>query len=158
MPSAIALIGGGFVLVAIVVSIAGAYRGYRSRGPAREAARARPVTFTAPVTIRLGGRSDSGIYGPGVDLANLTVRGDVVEISNRARLWQLLSGRELYLDPRAVKFRVERDYRRRERMVIVGVMTITSPGGLRPIWDALVAAVAEPTGDPPQDPRTSLTW
>jgi hypothetical protein len=108
--------------------------------------------------MRPGCGSDRGIYGPGVDMANLTVRGDVIEISNPAWLGRLLAGREFFLDPRSVTFRVERDYRRRERIMIVGVsegrcveMTMTSVRGLRPIWDALVAAGAEPAGGPPQD-------
>jgi hypothetical protein len=158
MPSAVPLIGGGCVLVAVIVCAAVTYHGYRSRGTVRAAARAQPVTFTAPVKIILKSGSGRGIYGPGVDVANLTVCGDVIEISNPARLGRLLAGREFFLDPRSMTLRVERAYGRRERIIIVGVsegryveMTMTSVPGLRPIWEALVAAGAEPAGGPPQD-------
>jgi hypothetical protein len=152
----------GCLVLAWVALIALGFQKYRDRRPAREAARARPVTFATPVKLRTA-RTVGRFHGPGTDLANLTIRGDLVEIANPARLLQVIAQQELYLDARAVTFGVERGYRGRERIFLIGTsdgrdveLSVSSIFGLRPIWDALTAAGAQPTGDPPQDPRTSL--
>jgi hypothetical protein len=156
------LIAAGCLVLTWVGMIALGFRKYRSRRPAREAARARPVTFAMPVKLRPT-RTVGGFHGPGTDLVTLTVRGDLVEVASPHRLFQMIAQQEFYLDAGAVTFGVERGYRGRERISITGAsdgrhveLSVSSGFGLRPIWDALTAAGAEATGDPPQDPRTSL--
>jgi hypothetical protein len=152
----------GCLVLAWVAMIALGFQKYRGRRPAREAARARPVTFAMPVKLRPT-RTVGRFHGPGSDLVNLTVRGDLVEVASPHRLFQVIAQQEFYLDAGGVTFCVERAYRGRERISITGtsdgrhvVLSVSTAFGLRPIWDALTAAGAEPTGDPPQDPRASL--
>jgi hypothetical protein len=151
-------------LIGWVAMVVLAFQKYQSRRPAREAARARPVTFATPVKLRPV-RTFGGFRGPGSDLdqATLTVRGDLVEVASPHRLFQVLAQQEFYLDAAAVTFGVERGYRGKERISIAGTsdgrhveLSVSSVFGLRPIWDALTAAGAVPTGDPPHDPRASL--
>jgi hypothetical protein len=156
------LIVAACVLIGWVTMVVLAFQKYRSRRPAREAARARPVTFATPVKLRPV-RTLGGFRGPGSDFVTLTVRGDLIEVASPHRLFQVIAQQEFYLDAGAVTFGVERGYRGRERISITGTsdgrqvrLSVSSDFGLRPIWDALTAAGAEPTGDPPHDPRTSL--
>jgi hypothetical protein len=149
----------GCLVLAWVGVIALGFGKYRSRRPAREAARARPVTFAMPVRLRPT-KTFGGFHGPGTDLVNLTVRGDLVEVASPHRLLQVVARQEFYLDARAATFGVERGFRGRERISITGTsdgryvdLSVTSVFGLRPIWDALTTAGATPTGDPPQDLR-----
>ena len=158
-----------FVLIVVACGLIGwigmivlAFQQYRSRRPAREAARARPVTFAMPVKLRPV-RTFGSFRGPGSDFVTLTVRGDLIEVASPHRLFQVLAQQEFYLDAVTVTFGVERGYRGKERISITGTsggryveLSVSSVFGLRPIWDALTAAGAEPTGDPPHDPRTSL--
>jgi len=157
-----ALIVVGCLLLAWVAMIALGFQRYRSRRPAREAARARPVTFAVPVKLK-STRAFGGFHGPGTDYVTLTVRGDLVEVVSPHRIFQVIAQQEFYLDAGAVTFGVERGYRGKEWISIAGAssgryveLSVGSVFGLRPIWDALTAAGANPTGDPPHDPRTSL--
>ena len=134
------------LVLAWIVMIALGFQQHRSRRPAREAARARPVTFATPVKLRTA-RTVGRFHGPGTDLVTLTIRGDLVEIANPARLLQVIARQEFYLDARAVTFGVERGYRGREWIFLIGTsdgrdvrLSVSSIFGLRPIWDALTAA------------------
>jgi hypothetical protein len=154
-----ALIVAGCLVLTWVGMIALGLQKYRSRRPAREAARARPVTFAMPVKLRPT-RALGGFHGPGTDLVTLTVRGDLIEVASPHRLFQVIAQQEFYLDARAATFGVERGFRGRERITITGRsdgrdvdLSVTSVFGLRQIRDALTAAGAEPTGNPPQDLR-----
>jgi hypothetical protein len=158
-----------FVLIVIACGLIGwiamivlAFQRYRSRRPAREAARARPVTFAAPVKLR-SVRTFGGFRGPGSDLVTLTVRGDLIEVASPHRLFQVLAQQEFYLDAAAVTFGVERGSRGRERISITGPsddrhveLSVSSVFGLRPIWDALTVAGATPTSQPPRDLNAAL--
>jgi hypothetical protein len=162
MSAITALIVVGCLVLAWVGMIALGLHKYRSRRPAREAARARPVTFAVPVKLR-STKTLGGFHGPGSDYVTLTVRGDLVEVASPHRIFQVIAQQEFYLDAGAVTFGVERGFRGRERISITGTsggryveLSVSSVFGLRPIWDALTAAGAEATGDLPHDPRTSL--
>ena len=159
MPTPVALIVTGLLLVVVVAAIIGRYREYwsreRLRAAARLAAQATPVTFTVGVNVQLKG---VGFHGPRVEPAYLTIRGDVIEISSPFGLWRRLAGREYYLDARSTTFSAERNYRRQEQINISGRsadrslgFSMTSGYGVSQIWDALVAAGATPSGRPPGD-------
>jgi hypothetical protein len=160
LSTVIDLIAAACVLLAWGRMILLAFQKDRSRRPAREAARARPVTFAMPVKLRPT-RRFGGFRGPGTDLVTLTVRGDLIEVASPHRIFRVLAQQEFYLDAGAVTFGVERGYRGQERISITGTsdgrdveLSVASVFGLGPIWGALTAAGAQPTSDPPKDLRT----
>jgi hypothetical protein len=144
------------VLAAILVA-GGTYVSLKRRreAPLRRQVKAQRITFMATVEVKH--RASLGMTASG-DKLQLFVREDAVQISHPIPPLGFLLAQEWYFQARDITIEVSKNRWNREWIVIEGRsagrdvwLSMTNRKQLRSIWDALVAAGAQPRGLPPID-------
>jgi hypothetical protein len=146
----------GAVLVTVWLP---AVRRWRTEAPLREEIRAHPeASFRTQVAVKVP--VFSGVVLPLRGDLDLAVRGDLIEIRQRAWVSRHVLGQEYCFRARDTSIEVGRSNFRPWIIIRSGQPGSGQPGSgpvwisrrdqLDPIWDALVAAGAQPASSPPQ--------
>jgi hypothetical protein len=140
---------GGLVLLSVVFWTGAAVASSRRRGAqaaGREAALAWEAAASWPVRIKPD--SPLRIHGPGMDAGRVTLRGDFIEVTPAARMF---NGREYYFPAREAWLHIEDGSFGREWVVITGISSgkpafvsvcAGNRGATEGLWRALTAAGA----------------